>query len=205
MEIVDEILNKVFCIGKASSADMIFKDMAKKLMGEYVIRRGDVTFRLIDIEFYYHNEGTCPEFPYRHEDKPTYKRRAKPGEFMAHYSGMDICFKSDGKTYYGGVLIRHMGRRDGDGSETLVAGPMDCCFALLGRPSAESIPVFEPSENHVEIADDDLGITTRVGINDLKPYHFYLKSENIESIKRYAPYLDDDSKHKYIKAWPSNS
>ena len=44
MEIVDEILNKVFCIGKASSADMIFKDMAKKLMGEYVIRRGDVTF-----------------------------------------------------------------------------------------------------------------------------------------------------------------
>lgn len=106
----------------------IAKEIAKELFNNYGIKCGNKIFRFAEIEFYYYKKGIW-------QDKwnmTTYYRDKKAGELFFHYSGVDICFQSDSKNEFGGILIRSMVEVDKD--EKFVAlhkGPMICANLML--------------------------------------------------------------------------
>ena len=79
-----------------SKIESIFKDIAKNLLNNFVIRKGDELYRMVEIEFYYNLTDTA---------HITYKRMAEAGEWFNHDYGVDLAFKSNEKSY-GGILIR---------------------------------------------------------------------------------------------------
>lgn len=80
----------------ASKIESIFKDIAKKLLNSFVIRKGDMLYRMVEIEFYYNLTDTA---------RITYERITEAGEWFNHDFGVDLTFKSNEKSY-GGILIR---------------------------------------------------------------------------------------------------
>ena len=88
-----------------------FEKIAKALLTEFAIQKGEQLFYITDIEFYYYADD--------HKDFITYPRKCHAGEWFFHASGVDISFKShiefDKETFkpilnsdakFGGILIR---------------------------------------------------------------------------------------------------
>ena len=89
-----------------------FKSIADKLFEKYEVRCGKKHFRFAEIEFYYYRKGCFDE----EWNRVTYDRKNKEdGDLMYHYSGVDICFKSnysDKEAEFGGILIRSLYSKD---------------------------------------------------------------------------------------------
>jgi hypothetical protein len=133
-------------------------NIAKSLLSEYQIRKGEKRYDILEIEFYYFDKD--------HPDIITYPRTAESGDWFFHQSGVDLCFKSvvvrnentkdDGRqgtinpenSHFGGILIRAIRRGDG----TLFLGPLNTCDELFDRLNAfgnndDLMPLIEKRES----------------------------------------------------------
>lgn len=137
MEDLDKLFSKVDLIKKEDDAQSIFGEIANGLFNNYCLKKGEIEFRFLEIEFYYYSQ--CHEdLVYDEYDKPkpfVYPRACiKNGQFMLHASGLDICFKGTlddiGNGVGGGILVRSMLMVDGK-EEKLIAGPWDCYSTLF--------------------------------------------------------------------------
>lgn len=96
-----------------------FKKIAEDLMCNYIIKKGEKEYAIIEIEFYLYTP--------KHQDFITYPRKMDAGRWFFHPSGVDLTFKTDGKTQegeddkrkkyivykdcsFGGILIRGLFR-----------------------------------------------------------------------------------------------
>ena len=114
-----------------------FELIAKNLLNNFVIRKGEKMYRLIEIEFYYNITDTA---------NITYKRETKAGEWFNHDFGVDLTFKSD-KNAYGGILIRSI-----ECNGTFTNGPINSRqllfqFDALGDTSTIPTLKYLPREN----------------------------------------------------------
>jgi hypothetical protein len=131
--------------------------IAKSLLCDYQIKKGEKRYDILEIEFYYFDKG--------HPDIITYPRTAESGDWFFHQSGVDLCFKSvvvrdentknDGRqgtinpqnSHFGGILIRAIRRGDG----ALFLGPLNTCDELFDRLNAfgnndDLMPLIEKRE-----------------------------------------------------------
>ena len=108
----------------SDSIEAFFKGLAAILFNQIDILAGKNRYSFAEIEFYYYNKD---HQLVGGQYKDTYKREKPAGCLFWHLSGIDICFDSDGKSHYGGILIRSLVKDDG----SLITGPMCCCDELM--------------------------------------------------------------------------
>lgn len=115
-----------------------FEEIANTLMTSYAIHKGEVSYRLTDIEFYLYHDG--------HRDIITYPRITPPGSWFFHASGVDISFESDvfypkqskkprltTNAFFGGILIRGIEKIVPGGKNEPFKGPMLSCDELFDQ------------------------------------------------------------------------
>ena len=164
-----------------------FKSIAQQLFEKYEIRCGKKRFHFAEIEFYYYRKG-CFD---KEWNKITYDRNNKEnGDFMYHYSGVDICFKSnysDIDAEFGGILIRSLYTLNEEGRRNLVFGPLACKDEMLNNCEDE-MPKLCKSEKTIKC---DVKGTSLAGVPKEKQsdHCFYdssiKKGEWTRSVKRY--------------------
>ena len=157
------------------SIESRFQQIAKDLLNNFAIRKGEKLFRLVEIEFYY-NTTDCANI--------TFRRVAEAGEWLNHDWGVDLCFKSNEKAF-GGILIRSIERND-----EFVNGPLKCrelLFQFDALGNKENVPTLEyqPRENLIEPVS-----TTRWNISEKQSFRFCLPQElwSREKCKGYSAY-----------------
>ena len=149
----------------SDSIEAYFKGLAAILFNQIDILAGSNRYSFAEIEFYYYNKD---HQLVGGQYKDTYKREKPRGCFFWHLSGIDICFDSDGKSHYGGILIRSLVKDDG----SLITGPMCCCDELMNSCAASGtnekpafIPVLVDKEKLTSIIPES---TRRQGIEEDK-------------------------------------
>ena len=118
--------------------NLAFEDIATDLLKSYVIQKGEVKYRLTDIEFYLYHDG--------HKDIITYPRISPAGSWFFHSSGVDITFESDvffpkhskkprltTNAFFGGILIRGIEKIIPRGKNEPFKGPMLSCDELFDQ------------------------------------------------------------------------
>lgn len=177
-------------------------DIAKSLLCDYQIRKGEKRYDILEIEFYY--------FDKNYPDIITYPRTAESGDWFFHQSGVDLCFKSvvvrdentkdDGRqgtinpenSHFGGILIRAIRRGDG----TLFLGPLNTCYELFDRLNAfgnndDLMPLIEKRE------------TAKTGEMKNRKRYFKFSSDSTKkkeaSLKYYTTYNNDITLEKLIE------
>lgn len=140
-ESLEKLLDSVQRIDNENmKSEEVFCDIAANLFKHYVIKKGNDTYRFLEIEFYYHSD--------KHPDDFVYKRNSSvPGCFLIHSSGVDICFRNMGDQTYGGILLRHLLRIDENQHESIVAGPWDCCDAIFNYSDKYAYPYLAEANN----------------------------------------------------------
>ena len=116
--------------------ESIFNSIAKNLLNNFVIKKGDKLYRMVEIEFYYNLTDNAPI---------TYERITEAGEWFNHDFGVDLTFKSDEKSY-GGILIRSI-----ECDEKFYYGPIKTRaklfqFDALGDKSEAPMLEYNPRE-----------------------------------------------------------
>ena len=164
-----------------------FKSIADKLFEKYEVRCGKKHFRFAEIEFYYYRKGCFDE----EWNCVTYDRKNKEdGDLMYHYSGVDICFKSnysDKEAEFGGILIRSLYTLNEKGERNLVFGPWACKDEMLNNCEGE-MPKLCKSEKTLKC---DVKSTSLAGVPKEKQSNhcFYDSSIAIEewtrNVERY--------------------
>lgn len=152
-----------------------FEELAKALMNNFQIKKGDNRYWMTDIEFYVYTDS--------HRDIITYPRNCEAGRWFFHASGVDISFKSNVEfkehpkkhqmmpfltkdAVFGGILIRGI-VRDFDGAP--IDGPMKVCDELFDQFNAFYPPADFPlivtakESRHVQVIPDEDG---RYGLKD---------------------------------------
>ena len=117
---------------------LAFEDIATDLLTSYVIQKGEVKYRLTDIEFYLYHDGN--------KDIITYPRISPAGSWFFHSSGVDITFESDvffpkhskkprltTNAFFGGILIRGIEKIVPGGKNEPFKGPMLSCDELFDQ------------------------------------------------------------------------
>ena len=140
------------------------KEFAEFLMQNFVIRKGDAVYEMLEIEFYY--------FSKEHQDFITYPRSIAPGRWFFHQSGVDLSLKStinynaDGKikiegSCFGGILIRSILKK-ADGKRVFILGPMKCVDELWDNFDAFTNDGHEyPIIEHRVLHDVEIGCAGR--------------------------------------------
>lgn len=120
-----------------------FDEIAKILLTKTKIVKGEKNtknykeYYITDIEFYLYCEG--------HKDEKVYKRNTEAGDWLLHYSGVDICFKSENiefeenkwklkeNVFFGGILLRGIEAIDGQtlSGRDLNGHPLLLCYELF--------------------------------------------------------------------------
>lgn len=129
-----------------------FRDIAEKLMYNYIIKKDKSRFAIVEIEFYYYSPN--------HPDIITYPRKSRCGRWFFHQNGVDLTFDSEStsldnngfvtnseEAIFGGILIR--GLYDIDNPK-YTFGPQKCVDILWqdlgalseldGYPTIERVP-----------------------------------------------------------------
>ena len=137
MDTLQTKLSKAF-LESHKAPQEAFYSIAQDLLTSYVIRKGDVKYRLTDIEFYLYHD--------RHKDIITYPRITPAGSWYFHSSGVDITFESDvffskhskkprltTNAFFGGILIRGIEKIVPRGKNEPFKGPMLSCDELFDQ------------------------------------------------------------------------
>lgn len=98
---IDQLYNTLRLEGvtRVDELEKAFELIADALLNNYGIRRGDKTYRFVEIEFYHNLTDDVGK-------NITYKRGyAESCDFFFHNYGVDLCFESTPESY-GGILIR---------------------------------------------------------------------------------------------------
>lgn len=138
-----------------------FKKIAENLMCDYIIKKGETRFAIVEIEFYLYSDN--------HRDYITYPREIEAGRWFFHSSGVDLTFQSkgisliyqNGKEQYtlqkdvifGGILIRGLynlnSNENKNKNDMYIFGPQKCVNLLWDKFNAfessdEEYPVLVP-------------------------------------------------------------
>ena len=128
-----------------------FKKIAKDLMCNYIIKKGEKEYAIIEIEFYLYSPS--------HRDYITYPREIEAGRWFFHQSGVDLSFKSFNvkdikevenekqrfsEATFGGILIRGIYNLDNSikEDERYIFGPQNCVNELW-----DNFDAFNPIHN----------------------------------------------------------
>lgn len=191
-----------------------FKELAELLFSSYLIRKGERTYRLTDIEFYLYNDS--------HRDIITYPRNCTAGYWFFHASGVDIAFESFVKrsanankptltpdAFFGGILIRGIERFVPSGANIIFDGPIKAMDELFDQfdafGHADNFPrltpceplqfeMTEPQRRHGFEKDSAKKVHSIITCN-------YLGMEGITEdilILEYAHYLD--ARYRYTRS-----
>ena len=159
MEIKDitdlkKYLSQDWLLDGKSGMEKKFEELAKILLEEVAIKKGDKLYFIKDIEFYfYYND---------HKDIVTYPRNCKAGEWFFNPTGggVDIAFEShvdmtvnskhirkpelNDNAKFGGILLREIYPADGnvaeDGAVVKLDGPMKLLDELFNNFDALDTP-----------------------------------------------------------------
>ena len=103
------------------------EECAKKLMGEYCIKKTDAFYQIAEIEFYFYSPD--------HRDIITYPRRCSEKLWFFHQSGVDLTIKSSDEGMnpcFGGILIRSVIKYDKVRKKLkTICGPQKCVNELF--------------------------------------------------------------------------
>lgn len=145
MKNLDELLNAlrdITNIGTVKYKDIKpkFEDIAHTLLCDCVIVKGDIIYRIREIEFYLFRKD--------YQDFVTYPRTCNAGDWYFHNSGVDLAFQSSctipnanpEKDSFGGVLIRTIEQLDKNyqpiPGKKLYDGPLKVVNELFDKFSA---------------------------------------------------------------------
>lgn len=153
-----------------------FPDIAKNLMRNYIIKKGQKRFAIVEIEFYLFSKD--------HPDYITYPRKMDAGRWFFHQSGVDLTFQTQGEpelltvkdkngknvsklSYkncsFGGILLRGLyllediNEKQDIIKNNFIFGPLKCVDILWDdfyafRNSGEEYPIIiEATENEKQI------------------------------------------------------
>lgn len=98
-----------------------FAKIARSLMCDHVIQKGNNKYAIVEIEFYLYTDT--------HRDVVTYPRDTQTGQWFFHQSGVDLTFKSETPLQFGGILIRAIKPLNSDNSK-IIWGPQKCVEKL---------------------------------------------------------------------------
>ena len=151
-----------------------FKEIAKLLMNQCVIAKGDIYYEIVEIEFYLYSPD--------HQDVIVYPRKLSAGQWFFHQSGVDLTFESNDKQF-GGILIRGIKRLtpnpDYDNRPLLILGPQKCVNELWDNFSA-----FQEDPTEYPIIKKNLNIPID---KEPKEYPRWIKvSEKISKITYWS-------------------
>lgn len=161
------------------------KEIAKELIYNFCIDCGTKKYRFAEIEFYYYN-GNKSQFREEWNEKTYARNNKKAGDLFFHYSGVDICFKSDFKERtFGGILIRSLVEKMDNGKERYITGPLLCVNEILNSCAPkETWPIIKRADKR----ECNIGKTNRYGIKYKKDPNFedglcfYDKNLELESM-----------------------
>lgn len=106
-----------------------FAYIAERLCNDYCIRKGNVLYEFLEVEFYLYSD--------LHPDIATYPRDVNVGDWFFHQSGVDLCFNtSHQKDIYGGILLRSLKKKEQGKEDVYITGPLNCCYNLFDQFSA---------------------------------------------------------------------
>ena len=156
-----------------SAIESNFKSIAKNLLNNFVIRKGDKLYRMVEIEFYYNLTDTA---------HITYERMTEAGEWFNHDFGVDLTFKSNEKSY-GGILIRSI---ECDGK--FCNGPLKTRallfqFDAFGGKNAVPMLEYSPREETIEPV-----AATRYNISEKQNFRYCIPRELWSEHKGYSAY-----------------
>ncbi len=140
MNITNNLISLLKKVSDCTNYNLLFNDIAQEILTNYVIKKGDKEYAIVEIEFYFYSKT--------HPDVITYPRRVDVGHWFFHQSGVDLTFQSNGDEF-GGILIR--GIKDlSDGYNFF--GPQKCVDVLWDsfnafNPKVEEYPRLEYKEN----------------------------------------------------------
>lgn len=143
-----------------------FEEIAKILLNEVAIRKGNKKYYIKEIEFYLYDD--------RHRDIITYPRTCEAGQWFFHPSGVDISFEShvntlddeyglfrpvlDKDAFFGGVLIRQIypaGKGPEDTKKCHLDGPHKVEWELFDQFDAfngvKDFPYLESCKHEFKI------------------------------------------------------
>ena len=160
-----------------------FEELARSLMNDFQIKKGDKRYWMTDIEFYVYTDS--------HRDIITYPRNCEAGRWFFHPSGVDITFKSkvDLKEHpkkhqlmpfltkdavFGGILIR--GIIPASEGASSIDGPMKVCDELFDQFDAFAMPDDFP---RIVAAKESRGVQATPD----KKGRYGLKDNAIEKVK----------------------
>lgn len=106
------------------------EECAKKLMGEYCIKKKEFFYQIAEVEFYFYSPN--------HRDIITYPRKCSEKLWFFHQSGVDLTIDSskgfEGQNpCFGGILIRSIIKYDDKTGKELgtICGPQKCVNELF--------------------------------------------------------------------------
>lgn len=150
------------------------KEFAEYLMSHYCLDNGTDKYQLLEMEIY--NDDM--EYNQMTEDKKkdkniTYPRVKKALDIFYHYTGLDICFESNGKTHSGGILIRAVKKLDG-GEDTFIGGPLKLKDTILNEATSKIYAKALNQVLSVELNKPTLRIGVHMG-RSTKEWRFVVK------------------------------
>lgn len=183
MNELKKLLSQLDADSSANSVESTFSKIANLLLFKSHIKTVAGNYRILEIEFYFRNKN--------HNDDVTIPRTAVEGMWWLHEWGVDISFNSNGKDYYGGILIRSILPLEGNDNEgEIICGPRNCCWELfyssaLEQNTTPQIIVNEEQNNYPgELGETKRYITgKRQGING--NYRFYVKNLDLNVGENY--------------------
>ena len=149
----------------------ILKECAKKLMGQYCIKKKDAYYQIAEIEFYYYGPN--------HPDIITYPRTCSEKQWFFHQSGVDLTIESEVKgdhPRFGGILIRSIIKYDENWNYIkTICGPQKCVYELFdvldafGQNNNLTPVLVETTKfNDVEVCSSQRYISFNVSKNELE-------------------------------------
>ena len=158
-----------------------FNRIADELFNNYLIQVNKQTYRLLEIEFYYHGE--------KHDDKYTHQHplQKQMGRWYFHGSGIDLTFGNEKE--YGGILLRSIEKlndNNQDDSGEYFIGPLLTkteLMAGLQSPLENEVNVFKLKAS-AEIKRQNPICCTRINLSQKhtsaneylhKPYRYVIK------------------------------
>ena len=156
-----------------------FTEIAETLMRNYVIKKGQKEYAIIEIEFYLYSPS--------HRDYITYPREIEAGRWFFHQSGVDLSFKSFNvkdikkvenekqrfsEATFGGILIRGIYKLDNSikEEERYIFGPQNCVNELW-----DNFDAFKKISNKYPFLELDSKVKNNFHTIHLIPYKRHIK------------------------------
>lgn len=186
MEDLKQLLSQLDANSSADEIKSTFSKIANILLFKSYIKTENGNYRMLEIEFYFRNS--------QHDDGATIIRTEKAGMWWLHDYGVDLSFKSEGKTFCGGILIRSIVPLNKENEEKVICGPKNCCWELFYSSAVEQNSAPQIMENIGSDYIGETGMTKRYITGKLKgidgDYRFYVKglSLHVNSMYKASPW-----------------